>query len=188
MNEIEIIKKLSTDKEVFSMIIDMYENKLLKYILKITDISLEEAENLLQEVFLKVYLNIFDYDEKFPFSSWIYRITHNVTIDYYRKYDKKSKKVDYGDDDDLKNIIENIVDEGNNPSEIFAKKELKTCVKKSISSLHIQFREILVLKFIEGKDYNEISDILMIPVGTVGTLINRGKKQLKEIIIKNKCI
>lgn len=188
MTEIEIIRKIATDKEAFSHIIDMYEKKLLKYILKITNVSLEEAENLLQEIFLKVYLNIFDYDEKFPFSSRIYRITHNITIDYYRKYEKKNKKIEFDNEDDLKEIIENIVDEWNTPGEILAKKELKNCVEKSISSLHIQFREILVLKFIEWKDYNEISDILMIPSWTVWTLINRWKKQLKEIIMKNKCM
>ena len=63
MTEIEIIRKISIDKEAFWEIIDMYEAKLLKYILKITDISIQEAENILQEVFLKVYLNIYDYNK-----------------------------------------------------------------------------------------------------------------------------
>lgn len=185
MTEIEIIRKISIDKEAFWEIIDMYEAKLLKYILKITDISIQEAENILQEVFLKVYLNIYDYNENFSFSSWIYRITHNLTIDYYRK---NSKKIEFDNDDDLKLLIENIIDEENNPRKVLAIRELEKCIKKSLSSLNIQYREILILKFIEEKDYNEISDILMIPTWTVWTIINRWKKLLKEIIIKNKCI
>ncbi len=188
MTEVEIIRKISIDKEAFWEIIDMYEKKLLKYIFKITDVSIQEAENILQEVFLKVYLNIYDYNEKFSFSSWIYRITHNLTIDYYRKNSKNNKKIEFEDDDDLKLLIENIIDEENNPCKVLAMKELEKCIKKSLSSLNIEFREILVLKFIEDKDYNEISDILMIPTWTVWTMINRGKKLLKEIIIKNKCI
>ncbi len=188
MIETEIIKRISTNKEAFWEIIDIYETKLLKYILKITNISLEEAENLLQDIFLKVYKNIFDYDEKFPFSSWIYRITHNITIDYYRKNWKNSKKIEFENEEDLKEIIENIIDDWNTPNEILDRKELKKCIWKSLNSLNIEFREILMLKFIEEKNYNEISDILMLPLWTVWTMINRGKKMLKEIIIKNKCI
>jgi RNA polymerase sigma-70 factor (ECF subfamily) len=71
--------------DAFYCIVNKYENKLLKYILRITNIDLEDAENLLQEVFIKVYKNINDYNTDFAFSSWIYRITHNITIDFHRK-------------------------------------------------------------------------------------------------------
>jgi RNA polymerase sigma-70 factor, ECF subfamily len=78
----------------------------LKYILRITNIDLEEAENLLQEVFIKVYENINDYNEELAFSSWIYRITHNITIDHHRKNkDKKSISLETQDSDYI-NLIE----------------------------------------------------------------------------------
>lgn len=188
MNENEIIKKIHNNPEIFWEIIEMYEKKLLRYILKITNISIEEAENLLQDIFLKVYTHINDYDEKFPFSSWIYRITHNAVIDYHRKNKNINSKEFIENDDNLQNLIENIIDEWNNPEEIFNKKELIKCIQKSLNSLNINFKEILILKFLEEKNYTEISDILKIPEWTVWTMINRWKRLLKEIILKNKCI
>lgn len=188
MNEIEIIKKISENPEFFAEIIEMYEKKLLRYILKITNVSLEEAENLLQDIFLKVYTHINDYDAKFPFSSWIYRIAHNLVIDYHRKNKNTCRIEDDWNEDELQKLIENIVDEWNNPEEILNKKELINCIQKSLCSLPLKFKEILVFKFIEEKNYTEISDILRIPEWTVWTLINRWKKMLKEIILKNKCI
>lgn len=187
MNEIEIIKKISKNPEAFAEIIDMYEKKLLRYILKITNISIEDAENLLQDIFLKVYIHINDYDAKFSFSSWVYRIAHNIVIDYHRK-NKNICKIESEWDDELQKLIENIVDEWNNPEDILNKKELANCIQKSLCSLNINFKEALILKFIEEKNYTEISDILRIPEWTVWTLINRWKKLLKEIILKNKCI
>ncbi len=188
MTEIEIIKKLPLNPEVFSEIIEMYEKKLFRYILKITDISIEEAENLLQDIFLKVYIHINDYDSKFPFSSWIYRIAHNMVIDYHRKNKNLCTINNWTNDEELQKIIENVIDEWNNPEEILNKKELINCIKKSLCELNINFKEVLVLKFIEEKNYTEISDILRIPEWTVWTMINRWKKMLKEIILKNKCI
>jgi len=84
----EVLKLVIEDLNYFPEIILRYEEKLLKYIIRISSLDLADAENLLQEVFIKVYKNIYDFDSKFSFSSWIYRIAHNVTIDHYRKNKK----------------------------------------------------------------------------------------------------
>ena len=82
----DIVKFVSSwDIDAFYCIAWNYSEKLLKYILRITNIDLEDAENLLQEVFIKVYKNINEYNSSLQFSSWIYRIAHNLTIDYHRK-------------------------------------------------------------------------------------------------------
>jgi RNA polymerase sigma-70 factor (ECF subfamily) len=86
--------------------VSKYEEKLLRYILRITNIDIEEAENLLQEVFIKVYKNINDYNKSLQFSSWIYRIAHNTSIDYYRKNKNKQSVSLETDDNDYVNLIE----------------------------------------------------------------------------------
>lgn len=181
-----IAARISKDKEVFWEIIDEFEEKLLRYILRITDIDYEEAENLLQEVFIKVYKNIYDYDESYSFSSWIYRIAHNIVIDHHRKNEKRSHNISL-EDEDYDNLIKSITD-NNNPHLDLTNKDLKICVQKAIRELPRDYREAIVLKFMEDRSYDEISDILKIPIWTVWTLINRAKIKLKDLFEKHKCI
>lgn len=185
MDEKNIVSRISQDKEFFGEIIDKYEEKLLKYILRITDISIEEADDLLQIIFIKAYKNIFSYDNNISFSSWIYRIAHNTVIDNYRKTDKTSWNISL-EDEEYSTIVNSLSD-WINPWIDLNKKEIKNCVQKSIKTLQNDYKEVIILKFIEEKSYDEISDILRIPSWTVATLINRAKKQLKETMIKLHC-
>lgn len=176
----EIIKIISTwDINAFYCIVNNYEEKLLKYILRITNIDLEDAENLLQEVFIKVYKNINDYNNGFSFSSWIYRITHNITIDFHRKNRNKINISLETDDNEYQNLIE-IIDSWINIEKEIKNKELIKKIINILNSLDIKYKDILILKFLEEKNYEEISDILKIPPWTVATLINRWKKQFKH--------
>jgi len=172
------------DIDAFYCIVENYSEKLLKYILRITDIDYEDAENLLQEVFIKVYKNINEYNSKLQFSSWIYRITHNLTIDYFRKNKDKIHISLETKDDNYKNLIE-LLDSWINIENDVNKKELNEKIKQILNKLDNKYKEILILKFLEEKNYDEISDILKIPIGTVATLINRWKKQFKQMAEEN---
>ncbi len=90
MNHEDIVKRVSENPEVFAEIIDTYQEKLMRYILRTTNISPIDAENLLQDIFIKVYRYINEYDKRYSFSSWIYRIAHNMIIDNFRKNQKES--------------------------------------------------------------------------------------------------
>ncbi|EKE28729.1 MAG: hypothetical protein ACD_3C00025G0018 [uncultured bacterium (gcode 4)] len=185
MDEKHIVQKIKEDSFNFWEIIDLYEAKLLRYVLRIWDMPYEEAENITQDIFIKVYKNINSYDSTFPFSSWIYRIAHNEVIDYYRKNEKAKNNISLSDED-YKNLIENISDK-KTPHDDLEKTNIKECVRKWINMLSIDQKEIMILKFIEEKWYEEISDILKMPIWTVWTIINRAKKQLKENLEKLHC-
>lgn len=174
----------SWDIDAFYCIVEKYEEKLLKYILRITNIDVEDAENLLQEVFIKVYKNVNEFNEKLSFLSWIYRVTHNITIDHYRKTKDKNNLSLYSQDDEVWNLIE-ILEHPVNIEDEYKKKELVNKIFETLNKLDNKYKEILVLKFIEEKNYTEISDILRIPEWTVATLINRWKKQFKQIAEEN---
>lgn len=185
MSEKELIKKIAKNPESFWEIIDKYDDKLMRYIMRTTDISSIDAENLLQDIFIKIYKNIFEYDERYSFSSWVYRIAHNMIIDNYRKNQKESINISL-DDEEYKNIIDSLTD-WNNPSDDLRRSDIKWCVQKAISSLKQDYKEVIVLKCIEWYSYEEISDILKIPVWTASTLVNRARTQLKESLEKLKC-
>lgn len=173
----EIIDLIIENQNYFYIIIERYGKKLLNYIFRISNVTQEEAEDILQEVFIKVYLYINSFNKDLKFSSWIYRITHNLLIDKIRK-EKFVIKINSEDKD---KIIEKIKFDFNIEKEI-DNTFLKNNIEKIFSEMDTKYREILELKYLEEKDYNEISDILKKPTGTVGTLINRAKKQFKEIV------
>lgn len=176
----ELVKLSLTNQDKFSFIIDRYENKIKRYIKILGKLSNEDVEDLLQDVFIKVYKNLNNFNTDLKFSSWIYRIAHNETINKF----KKNRSVDF-DFDDIDYFIKKIsecIDCNKENIEInLDKKILKEKIHKIFAKMDLKYKEILILKFIEDKDYKEISDILKKPVNTVGTLINRAKKQFKEI-------
>ena len=179
-SDIEIIKKTLENQDNFSLIILKYEDKLRRYIRRITNIHDEDIDDLLQDIFISVYENINSFDENLSFSSWIYRVAHNKTINNWKKYKKQIESISI---DDHLSFIESIFNEDNLILDL-ERGEDKDLLNNSLKNLDIKYKEVLILKFIEGRDYKEISDIIEKPMGSVATLISRGKKQLKKEVIK----
>ncbi len=171
----EIVIQSLADMDYFLCLYERYESRLLRYIQHITMVSDEQAKDILQEAFIKVWQNLHGFNKSIKLSSWIYRIVHNETISYWRS--KKS----YGKDQKVKlneNLITQAPDEYESNDDL-EKKELLT--HEVLKLLPLQYKTILILKFIEGMSYQEISDVLKIPEGTVATRINRAKKSFVKI-------
>ncbi len=175
----ELVAMTLFNKESFVFLVKKYEKQLLRYILRISNISHEEAEDALQEVFIKVYRNLNEFDKSLKFSSWIYRIAHNETINYYRKSKARPEKIELNEDSDL---IENLMSDLNTEHEI-DNKILRDKLLKILDSVDIKYKEVVYLKFFEERSYEEISDILKKPIGSVSILISRAKKKLKKLLI-----
>jgi RNA polymerase sigma-70 factor (ECF subfamily) len=180
MDFLPLIRKINSDPDAFGEIVTMFEGRLLRYVMRISGVSYEDAENLVQDIFIKVYRNINEYDERWDFSGWIFRIAHNATIDGFRKSKKEMGNVSL-DDEEYDSILDTVSD-GNTPHKELRSKELKSCVQKAISHLPAEYREIILLRCIEGYSYEAISDILKIPIGTASTLVNRARKQLRTLL------
>ncbi len=175
----ELVGLILQDSDCFVHIMNRYESKLIAFIRRISGVNIQDAEDALQEVFIKVYKNLNSYDLNLKFSSWIYRIARNHVISEYRK--KKSRGEVFLIDEEWNTFVSELNIE-NELDQKFDKELIMVALKK----INPKYREVLILKFLEERDYNEISDILKIPIGTVGTLINRGKKKLAQEINKNK--
>lgn len=162
--------------DAFTEIVGYFEKILLKFIIRISDVSVMEAEEILQETFIHAWKYINEFDNSFAFSSWIYRIARQKTISYHRKEVSrgKEKKVVW-DDEYMGNIASSF-----DLEKEFLTKEIQKKVQQAIDYLPKNQKEIIILKYIEQKSYNEISDILHIPVGTAGSLASRAKKQLSR--------
>lgn len=162
----------ATNKEAFLEIALRYQEKLLRYAYRLTRDTARSAD-IVQETFTKSFINLNSFDPKLKFSSWIYRIAHNEAINSILKY---KKEVPLPEGVDFKSE-ENIEDD-------FFKKEVKERAENCLNQMPIKYSEPLVLFFLEEKTYEEISDILRLPIGTVGTRINRAKILMRKICQK----
>lgn len=178
LKDTELVLKSIQDSDYFSCLYHRYEKQLQRYIHRISSISEEETSDILQEAFIKIWKNLNDYDSDIALSSWIYRIVHNQTISHWRKLQSfgKANKVSYEEHFVSTNTPE-ITDESF---------ENEKKIQEIIHQLPINYQSVLILKYFEDKNYEEISDILKIPEGTVATRLNRAKKSFTKLTkIKN---
>lgn len=175
----QLVSLTLKEQEYYVCLIKRFENNLRNYIMKISSANLQDAEDILQEVFIKAYQNLNDFDFNYKFSNWIFRITHNVTISHYRKKNISSRAISW-EENDMDNILQATLNlEQKNIQNLSYENILKI-----IERLPLKYKEVLILKFIEDKDYKAISDILHKPTGTIATLLNRAKKMLTRELIK----
>jgi len=174
----DLVKMALANSREFSHLVYRYESKLLSYIKRVSGLSLPDAEDVLQEAFIKIYYNLHSFDAGLKFSSWAYRITRNEVVNDFRR--RKSRGL-FHFSEFTDNVMTELVSEDKIGDKIDSLKRNKI-ILEALNALDEKYREVLELKFFEEKDYREISDILKKPIGTVGTLINRAKKNLKKHI------
>lgn len=168
----EIVEQVrNNNPQVYEEIIYRYENKLIRYAQYLTQ-DTEISKDVVQDALVKAYENLQSFDTKRKFSSWIYRIVHNQAINVL----KKRKREITGKFD----LFENVLSQNESVEENYETESIKKMVHSCLQKIPVKYSEPLVLFFLEEKSYEEISDILKMPVGTVGTRINRGKKLLGE--------
>jgi RNA polymerase sigma-70 factor, ECF subfamily len=162
------------DKSNFDQLVVRYVAKIQRYTARITG-NWQESEDITQEVFFKAYINIVSFNPKLKFSSWLYRIAHNESVNYIKKHYRTrnvelNDNIDYGLEDNQK-ILEKI-----------DAKHDSALVQKALGSLALKDREIINLVFFEGKSYLEVSDIMKMPINSVGPTLNRAKNKLRELV------
>ncbi len=177
----ELVSLSLQSKDAFAYLVDRYQAKLGRYIRRISRFDEEETADVLQDVFIKAYLNLNDFDSKLKFSAWIYRITHNQVISQYRRLKVRPQAVIAVEDESIANKFTDGVDLEHELDQKYSTQVVQAALRK----LPYKYQEVLVLRFLEDLSYEEISAILRKPVATVGTLINRAKKELQQLINKD---
>jgi len=158
---------------VFGVLVVRYEQKLSRYGRKFLS-DREDIKDLVQDIFLRSYENIQSFDTQMQFSSWIYRIAHNIFVNYLKK--KSRNPLVFVDFDTFLShpIYE---DPAEREREL---KEMEQMFAACLDQISLKYREVLILYYSEGLAYKEIADVLEIPQGTVGIRIKRGREALKK--------
>lgn len=176
LSDKEVVTRSMTDLEYFACLVLKYEKRLLSYIQKIILCDVNEAEDILQDGFIKIWTHIRSYDNTLTFENWVFRIVHNEAISFRRKKSSYSKNhlVDIENES-----IQSAVLAAQDPD--FNTESWLKIIDVVLPALKEEYREVLVLKYLESKSYEEISDILKIPEGTVAARINRAKKSFRDL-------
>ena len=171
--DIELVIRIRNgEHELFSEVIDLYEKKLIRY--AITLVHREDvATDVVEDSFIKAYTNLQGFDTKKSFSSWIYRIVHNEAINSVKKY---TREVPLFTERELQSD-EHIESE-------YITKERIQGASWCLSQMPDLYSQPLILFYLEELSYEEVSDVLRIPMGTVATRINRAKAMMKVLCQK----
>lgn len=176
LSDRDIIRKSLEQVDYFSCLFERYEAKLLRYVKRMAGVTDTEAEDILQEAFINIWKNLHAFDPAMKLSSWIYRIVHNQAVSCLRKKSSfgKDRKVEWNDAAFGEIPGEQAQDEAE------ALEADDALTHEILEQMPLPYKEVLVLKFLENMSYEEISDVLKIPEGTVATRINRAKKAFRK--------
>lgn len=182
--DILIKSALEGDMQSFEELIYQYEKKVYNVALRVFK-NPEDAKDISQDVFIKIYKNLDKFDNKSSFSTWLYRITTNTCIDELRKRKgKETVSIDNDIEDDEGKFKREFADNEPTPEEKVISKEGESEIIKSMNTLSDEHRTIIVMRDIQGLSYTEISEIIGVSIGTVKSRISRARLQLKNIILK----
>jgi len=158
--------------ELFSILVKRYEAKMMRYSRKFL-FGYDDAADVVQEVFLKAYVNIQSFNASKKFSSWLYRIAHNEFINAIKKRGRERLSLF-----NLDTLFPHPVAKESIDKEIISR-ELKEALDIILGKVDIKYREVLVLYYFEELNYREIADVLHIPIATVGVRLKRGRQIIK---------
>ena len=189
MNSTENINELLLVKSAKKGSMDAFESLVRANETKIYNICLrmlankEDALDASQETFIKAYKNMGKFDERSKFSTWLYRIAVNTSLDMLRKNSsQKTVSMDETRDNSLSEYEKTPSNEGN-PEDITLEKEGKKQILTAVGKLSEEYKTAIVLRDLQGLSYIEISQITAVPEGTVKSRIARGRKVLREILV-----
>jgi len=167
------------DREAFAELVEIYKDKIFQLAYRMTG-SRQEAEDIAQETFLRVFANLHVYDESYKFSTWIYRIATNLCIDRKRK-----KRPDFSLDEQVDGAegldwYSRLSAKDMTPEESVMTRELQDTVQGALLQLSPKYRSIMILRYIEDLTLQEISAVLELPITTIKTRIHRGREALRK--------
>lgn len=180
-----IVKALSGDQSSYTTLLSMYRDSIYFLVLKMV-IETEYAEDLTIEIFGKAFSNLHQYQPTYAFSTWLYRIATNNCIDFIRKQRIKTTSIDSGiEDADGDVYYFQIKESGLNPEEKAIKKQKNKHLREVVKKLKPHYRQLIELRYFKELSYDEISQEMELPLGTVKAQLFRARDFLGKLLMHN---
>lgn len=181
----ELVKRhLEGDEQSFNQLVERYTGRLYNLAYRIL-LNQGEAEDIVQETFLHVYQALPHSQIDRPFRPWVTTITLNACRSALRKKRPLTFAEIAPEEDEAETFVENIPAENESPAEVMEGEELEMELQQAVSSLPEEERMILTLRYNEDLSYEQIGELLHIPVPTVGTHLYRAKRHLYAVLVAN---
>ena len=174
-----IKQALEGKQQAFKLLMERHKNSVRYVILKLVH-NYEESLDLVQETFVKAFSSLANYKSKFRFTTWLYRIAANCSIDYLRRKKIEALSLDQPLETERGRLEIVIPDRTYDPERDLSVKQSELSIEEAITSLPKKYREVILLRHKEDKSYEEIASILHLSVGTVKARIFRARVLLKK--------
>lgn len=172
--------------EAFESLVALYERKIYSLALRLSG-NAEDANDLAQETFIRLYRSIHTFRGQSAFSTWLYRIATNVCLDELRRRQRHPTiSLDAPMETEEGQMERELVDPGQLPEYVYESKELRQMVQQLIAELSEDHRTVLILRDIENLSYEEIAEILDCQLGTVKSRLNRARAALRDKILSQR--
>ncbi|TCK62613.1 RNA polymerase sigma factor [Seleniivibrio woodruffii] len=179
MKDTAIIEKvLAGDSQAFEMLILKYQSKLFATSMNVVK-NRELAEDIVQEAFMKAFMKLDSLKNREQFYPWLKRIALNIALNHF---EKEKRVMDVENDDEETSFFDNI-GSGESPEELTLKEELHRYVRNYVDSLPDKLRVVIVLREVEDMSYEEIADMMNIPLGTVRSRLFNARQIIKDRLI-----
>ena len=173
-----VARILGGDRDRFTELVQRYERRVVNYVFRIIH-RYEDAHDLAQDIFVKVYLALDRYDPKYQFSTWLFRIAQNASIDALRKKSVTEVPIARPTDDETQRERE-FADGGISPYRALKNKQLGVAIEKAVANLPPDYRELIQLRHFAELSYEEIAAMKKLPLGTVKNKLFRARNLLKN--------
>jgi len=171
-----------SDQSALTALMGRYRESIYYMILKMVN-NQEDAEDLTVEAFTKAFMNLNKYVPNFAFSTWLFRIASNNVIDFLRKNRIETVSLYSNEDEEGAELMDKIFTlDVPSPEDIFIKSQRAEILREVLSTLSPKYEELITLRYFNELSYEEISDQLKMPIGTVKVQLHRAKKIIKSLL------
>lgn len=171
---------LAGKTEAFGQLVSRYQDRLFNTVIRLMD-NPEDARDVVQEAFLNAYQSLHAFKGDSLFFTWLYRIAVNTAISYRRKH-KVLLRLHQGSDD---NHLEPADPSGESrPGHALEMAEEERRVHEALARLSAEHRAVLVMKDLEGQKYEDMAEILAVPIGTIRSRLHRARLELRDVLLE----
>ncbi len=183
--EAQVIERvLAGDVNAYEQLVTQYEKSVYNLALRMVD-NPEDAADMAQDAFIKAYNSLSGFRGDSKFSVWLYRIVSNVCLDFLRKQSRRPAVSLSVEDDDGEDVQMDVPDDSMSPQQMLERKLTREAVREGLKQLPEDYRQILLLRELQGLSYDEIAQTLDIGVGTVKSRIFRAREKLCAFLNEN---
>ncbi|MEW6685345.1 MAG: sigma-70 family RNA polymerase sigma factor [Candidatus Edwardsbacteria bacterium] len=169
---------LKQDQQAYTKLIEKYKRPVFSFIFRLVRHQ-QDAEDMAQETFIKIFRSLDSYNPELKFSNWLFKIAYNTTIDFLRR--QKPETISLDDEEHPLEIPSLTGD----PMEALKRSSLRKTIEQAVNLLPVEYRTVVLLRHREEKSYQEIAEILNLPLGTVKAKVHRARNALRKLLGNN---